>query len=155
MVLFGIQNLSKSLSDGKVSLVLPPFGAFMVLQFSLTAAPAAQPRNSIFGFILAISVVMVNKTLLHHLAGLPQWFHASLGPALAIFAKQKCGVVHPPAGAAAIVFALSKKSIASDFLHSAVFMVADLVAITLAVLLNNLSDTRQYPMYWKLNPLSK
>jgi len=155
VVLFGIQNLSKNLSDGKVSLVLPPFGAFMVLQFSLTAAPAAQPRNSFFGFILAISIVMVNKILLHHLAGLPQWFHASLGPSLAIFAKQKCGFVHPPAGAAAIVFALSKKSIASDFLHSAVFMVADLVAITLAVLLNNLSDTRQYPMYWKLNPLSK
>jgi len=89
--------------------------------------------------------------LLHHVAGLPLWFHASLGASLAIFAMQKCGLVHPPAGAAAVVFASSPEDILSDFSHCAIFMVADVVVIALAVVFNNLIDTRQYPMYWRLN----
>ena len=68
---------------------------------------------------------------------------------------QKFGLVHPPAGAAAFVFALSRKDIlASDFFHAGALLLADVVAIGLVVFFNNLSDTRQYPMYWKLNPFS-
>ena len=155
LVLFGFQKLLIQRSDGSLGLILPPFGALMALQFSLTAAPASQPRNSLFGFILSISVVMMNKILLHHVADLPQWFHASLGTSLAIFSMQKFGLVHPPAGAAAFVFALSRKDIlASDFFHAGALLLADVVAIGLVVFFNNLSDTRQYPMYWKLNPFS-
>ena len=154
LVLFSFQKVLIQLSDGNLVLILPPFGALMALQFSLPAAPASQPRNSLFGFVISISVVMVNKILLHHLAGLPLWFHASLGTSLAIFSLQKLGLVHPPAGAAAFVFALSRKDIVSDFLHAGAFLLADVVAIGLAVFFNNLSDTRQYPMYWKLNPFS-
>lgn len=35
-------------SDGQLALILAPFGAFSTLQYSLTAAPASQPRNAFF-----------------------------------------------------------------------------------------------------------
>jgi len=78
-----------------------------------------------------------------------------LGSSLSIFPMQKCGLVHPPAGAAAVVFASSPEGISSDLMHCAVFMVADVVVIALAVVFNNFSDTRQYPMYWRLNLFAK
>ena len=150
--MFGLKDFLLSISGGELVLTLPPFGALMTLQFALTAAPASQPRNNLFGFALSTSIVMVNKILLFHLAGLPQWFHASLGTSISLFAMQKCGIIHPPAGAAALIFALSKEEIVSDLLNIAVFLAADIVAICLAIFLNNLSETRQYPMYWDLNP---
>ena len=151
-MMFGLKDFLLSISGGELVLTLPPFGALMTLQFALTAAPASQPRNNLLGFALSTSIVMVNKILLFHLAGLPQWFHASLGTSISLFAMQKCGIIHPPAGAAALIFALSKEEIVSDLLNIAVFLAADIVAICLAIFLNNLSETRQYPMYWDLNP---
>lgn len=154
-MMFGLKDFLSSISGGELNLTLPPFGALMTLQFALTAAPASQPRNNLFGFALSISIVILNKILLFHLAGLPQWFHASLGTSISLFAMQKCGIIHPPAGAAALIFALSKEDIVSDLLNIAVFLAADIIAICSAIFLNNLSETRQYPMYWGLNPFQQ
>jgi len=155
MTLFGLKKLFDTVSGESATLIIAPFGALLALQFSLTAAPAAQPRNSFYGSIVAIFVAMVIKIVLYHLAGLPLWFTASLGGGGAIFALQKLGFVHPPAAAAAIVFGINPVSISSDCANAGIYLLCDIVAIALAVFFNNLSDTRQYPMYWSLIPFQK
>ncbi len=155
ITIFGFEWLIDIASGGKYSLTLPPLGALMTLQYSLTGAPASQPRNSVLGIVLSISVVMSNKILLYHVAGLPRWLHASLGTSLAIFVMQILGVVHPPAAACAFIFALSGRTIGLDFLHACLYLSADILCVGLAIIFNNFSDTRQYPMYWQLNPFCK
>jgi len=155
LTLFGLKQLFETVSGESATVIIAPFGALLALQFSLTAAPAAQPRNSFYGSIVALFIVMVMKIVLHHLAGLPLWFTASLGGGGAIFALQKLGFVHPPAAAAAMVFGTNTVSIASDCANAGIFLFCDIVVIALAVFFNNLSETRQYPMYWSLNPFQR
>jgi CBS-domain-containing membrane protein len=56
----------------------------------------------------------------------------------------KFGVTHPPAGAAALVFASGNYSWAQVGL----MLMANLSAILCATLINNWSTRRQYPTFW-------
>ncbi|CAM9654060.1 unnamed protein product, partial [Heterosigma akashiwo] len=155
MVLFSFDLLVKSMTNERFGVILGPFGALLTLQFALTAAPASQPRNSFFGIIISLIIALVTKLLIFQVVGGPQWFAAALGTSLAIGGMSKAGVVHPPAGACAMVFALSSRDFASDCIHVGLFLCADLIAVAMAVLMNNLSDSRQYPVYWALTDFIK
>ena len=150
-VILGLNEFVKSVDDD-FGIVLGPFGALITLQYALTAAPPSQPSNALFGMITCLVVPMSTKYLLHDLGGLPQWIVASFGTSLAIGVMCKTAIVHPPAGATAIVFAMSKKSFKTEAVLAGIMIAVDLVAIAMAMLMNNLSDTRQYPMYpmWHL-----
>lgn len=152
LVLFGLNFFVKDMSNGDYAIILGPFGALLTLQFALTAAPAAQPRNSMYGFILSLMTSLLCKYLLFYLAHVPQWIAAAIGVSLAIGGMSKVGVVHPPGGAAALIFAMSKNSIAKDLVLAGILLCANLAAIFMATLINNLSETRQYPMYWSIFP---
>lgn len=126
-------------------IVLAPFGALLTLLFSLTAAPASQPRAIIYGQLICISIALLGKYYLVDLARLPIWLVVPLTTSGGIATMTKFGLAHPPA-AAAIVALFAQP----DFsLMSGVFvLVGNLVAISVAVLVNNLSETSQYPIYW-------
>ena len=155
LVLLGLNILVKDVSNGDYAIVLGPFGALLTLQFALTAAPAAQPRNSVYGIVLSAAISLLFKFLLFELAGVPQWIAAAIGVSLAIGGMSKAGIVHPPAGAVALVFAMSNNSIGKDLVLLGILLCADLAAIFMATLINNLSATRQYPMYWSFFPKCK
>ena len=42
-------------------IVLGPFGALMTLQYALTAAPASQPRNSVYGMTVSLAITWLFK----------------------------------------------------------------------------------------------
>lgn len=140
LVLFFLSSLLQTMTGEK--LVLAPFGALLTLQFSLTAAPASQPRNVIYGQLVSLSIALIAKTLLH-------WSPMVVVPfatALAISAMAKLGCSHPPA-AAAIVALFSEPDFSAS---SAVFLlIGNVVAVLMAVVVNNLSEKRQYPVYWE------
>ncbi len=56
------------------------------------------------------------------------------------------GVIHPPAAAAAMVFASGNKTWA----HMGIFLVAVCLSVVLAVTINNMSEKRQYPTSWPI-----
>lgn len=58
--------------------------------------------------------------------------------------NKRLGITHPPAGAAAIVFASGKYR----WEHMGIFMVGVCISIINGVLINNWSDQRQYPTGW-------
>ena len=114
----------------------------MTLQYNLTAAPASQPRNAIFAQIFALTVTIA----LGYIPNIEPWFRSALAPAIVIPGMAKLGIIHPPAGAAAIVF--SSANIRWE--HFGIFLAGVAISIVTAVLINNLSDKRQYPTSWYL-----
>lgn len=56
------------------------------------------------------------------------------------------GVIHPPAAAAAMVFASGNKTWA----HMGIFLVAVCLSIVMSVTINNMSEKRQYPTSWPI-----
>mmetsp|Transcript_14030 Transcript_14030/g.20211 ORF Transcript_14030/g.20211 Transcript_14030/m.20211 type:complete len:507 (-) Transcript_14030:1442-2962(-) len=119
---------------------LGPFGALMGLQFCLTAAPAAQPLNAIVGQAIATSIGLITASLFF----LQTWVRQALATTIAIGVMSSLGIVHPPASASAIIFASGGLS----WTNAVSLMVANVLAVIIAALANNLNDRRQYPTTW-------
>eukprot|EP01082_Thalassiosira_pseudonana_P001003 g998.t1.2.5e174188 g998 g998.t1 contig10:1155753-1157611(-) len=64
-------------TNGEYSLVIAPLGALTTLQYNLTAAPASQPRNAIFGQLLALATAYSL-----HQVEMETWFRCALAPAI-------------------------------------------------------------------------
>ena len=151
VILGSLNEFIEKVTDSEYALTLGPFGALLTLQYALTAAPAAQPRNSIYGIFLSVSLTIIAKGILYNLLDTPLWMVAALATSASIMIMQITGLVHPPAGAAAMVFSLRENDFKSDWVYLALLMLADFIALIVATLINNASDSRQYPMYWDLN----
>jgi len=121
------------------SLVGGPFGALMTLQYSLTAAPASQPRNAILGQAISVSIAI---GMAH--TRLEQNVKKALATSLAIMCMARLGVTHPPAGAAALIFAGGGYSWA----HLGIMLSGNILAILSATLINDMNVKRQYPTFW-------
>lgn len=129
-------------SEGELSLILAPLGALTTLQYCLTAAPASQPRNAFFAQVFAVTVAI----LLSYIPNVEPWFRSALAPAIVIPGMAKLGIIHPPAGAAAVVFS----SGVFRWEHFVIFLSGVSISIVTAVCINNMSDKRQYPTSWYL-----
>ena len=83
---------------------------------------------------------------------MPSWVRAALAPATAIAAMAFFGVLHPPAGAAALIFATATPAFASiKFMYLVLpLLVGNIVCIIMATLINNLIKKREYPLYWTM-----
>lgn len=84
--------------------------------------------------------------------GMVIWVRQALATSLSIAVMARCGVLHPPAGAAALVFASGNFGI----VHMIVLLLGNMIAIVIGAFINNLSEKRQYPTYiaMGLNPKS-
>ena len=121
-------------------LLMAPLGASAVLAFGVPDSPLAQPRNIIGGHIIA---ALVGLLFFQFFGG--SWWVMGPAVATAIAVMQITGMVHPPAGANPLI-ALSTGA-SWDYILLPVAVSAVLLTI-MAILVNNLSHTRRYPLYW-------
>lgn len=121
------------------SLVLGPFGAFTTLLYSLTSAPASQPRNAILGQFVSLMIAYGFGR-----SNLPAYMQSSFATAISIALLAKMGLTHPPAGAAAMIFSTGNQGLP----QVATMLVGNVVAILCGTIFNNLSRKRQYPTFW-------
>ncbi len=128
--------------------LIPPFGALLTLQFGLTMAPPAQPRNVIFGQLTATIIAMLFTYISEDY--MSKMFRMSLATATAISAKVALGVPHPPAGASALIVSGGGFS----WFVIVPILLSNMIAIVASTLINNVSDKRQYPTYYHMG-LSK
>jgi CBS-domain-containing membrane protein len=112
----------------------------MTLLYGLSAAPASQPRNVILGQGLSMAIAIC----IGYADNLTHWFRQSLATSLSIGAMVKFGVTHPPAGAVALLFSTGKYGWGNLLF----IMIGNAIAILAATLINNLSDSRQFPSFW-------
>ena len=117
--------------------------AFICLQFGLTQAPAAQPRTCLLGQLLSTTIALTISILPY----LPVWFKQALGTSLAIGVMTRCGATHPPAGAAAFLFASGKYGLS----HMLLLLCGNVLAIFVGAIINNISERRQYPTYYAMS----
>ena len=116
----------------------------MTLLYGLTAAPASQPRNALVGQSLYMSIAIGISKL-----PLEDWIQQSLATALAVTAMVKLGVTHPPAGAAALLFATGKHGWYSVL----ACLMGNVLAVGAATLINDSNPERQYPTFWGVSLL--
>ena len=149
--LSAFNQLALFLSDDTYFLLIGSFGALMALQFGAPNSPLAQPRNVIGGCTLAASISILCYYLGPDFANvLPKWVLVALAPATAIAACQRVNLLHPPAGAAALIFVSAPARITSlGWMYLLLpLLVGNLWCCTMAALVNNAARDRQYPVFW-------
>ena len=77
------------------------------------------------------------------------WIAKALAPATAIAAMAKLGLTHPPAGAAAFIYIASPAAATDGWLFALCPLLAgNVLCVLMATAINNLSEKRQYPLYY-------
>jgi len=127
-------------------LVIGSLGASAVLLFGAPRSPLAQPRNLIGGhFVSALVGVSTHLALIDR----PE-LAAALAVGVAIAVMHLTRTLHPPGGATALVAVIG-----SDRLHAMGYwyaffpgLLAPLLLLLMALLVNNLAPRRSYPEFW-------
>ena len=155
ITLLCLSSLSKRTvdeTDGRYFLMLGSFGALMALLFGAPNSPLAQPRNAILGCTLSGSI----SILFYYLSGpeflglLPKWLAQAFAPAAAIAISQRVNLLHPPAGAAALIFISGNdKIIDLGWMYLVLPLLAgNCLCVLVASVFNNAIPGRQYPVFW-------
>lgn len=135
----------------RAPIIIASFGAAAILEYNTIESPLAQPRNLIFGhFFSAVIAVAITKLFEH----LPQqrfeelrWLVGAIAVAVASITMSVTKTVHPPAGATALLAATSVEIQVLGWWLLPLVLLAGMLMLTSAMLLNNLAG-RRYPVYW-------
>ena len=147
-LLGGVSRLANA-TTGE-GLLLAPFGAFLTLQYSLTAAPASQPRNAIYGQITCLTIAGISSQVFAWIRPtllLPEILLLPSAVAAGIATMQRLGITHPPAAAAMV--AVMTRPVGFTWTAALWLLVGNALAVAIAVFVNNSSEHRQYPVYWQ------
>ncbi len=120
------------------------FGASSVLIYGIINSPLAQPRNLIGGHLVcAIVGVTIHKLLPNEV-----WLSSAIAVALSIVMMQITKTLHPPGGATALIANIGSekiKSLGYIYVLSPV-LTGVLILFVVALIFNNISSTRKYPI---------
>ncbi|MDL2272131.1 HPP family protein [Desulfovibrio sp. OttesenSCG-928-I05] len=127
-------------------LLLATFGASAMLLFGAPGVPFAQPRNVLGGHVVSALVGIIVCKLL----GPEGLFAPALAVSVAIAVMHLSGTLHPPGGGTAMMMVTGSPELIDLGFFAALFPVASGAAILVltALVINNLSRRRQYPIYW-------
>jgi len=151
LLLSGLNQLTLRLSEERYFLMLGSFGALLALLYGAPNSPLAQPRNAVLGCTVAagVAVVLNYFSAPEHLSWVPQWVMIAIAPATAIAANQRLGVLHPPAGAAALIFVASPRATDLGWMYLVLpLLVGNVVCCAVAMCVNNVSRNRRYPLFY-------
>ena len=141
LVLSALSQLTATETDGAYFLMLGSFGALMALHYGAPNSPLAQPRNALGGCTLAATI----SILFYYLSGpefanaLPKWAAQALAPATAIAVSQRFNLLHPPAGAVALIFVSGGAKVVNlGWMYLVTpLLVGNCICCLVAMLLNN------------------
>jgi len=123
-----------------VPLMIPSFGASVIVLHTACHISIAQPRNVVGGHVIsAFSGVSV-----YQLFG-NDWWAITLAVILAMVLMLLTGTLHPPGGATAFVAVYGGQNFIF-ILEPA--LIGSGILILIALLINNISPARKYPQYW-------
>ncbi len=120
-ILSAASGALKDATNEQYGIILAPLGALVTLQYALTAAPASQPRNAIYGQVVSLAIALIVNLIIPT----SSWARVPVTTALAISTMYKLAVIHPPAGASAAIFSLNDHTVV-DF---AFILVGSVIAI--------------------------
>ena len=148
--LLGIGSVSyihyNLISESDIFMVIGSFGASAVLIYGAPGGPLSQPRNLIGGHVVSALIGVASYQLL---AG-HMWIAASVGVATAIAVMHLTKTLHPPGGATALIAVVGSDQVhALGYLYVVIPVFAGaLIMLLVALTVNNISDSRKYPVFW-------
>jgi CBS-domain-containing membrane protein len=137
-------------------MVIGSFGASAVLIYGAYKSPLAQPRNLIGGHIISgiIGVGHIISGIIgvtcYQLLYTHMWVAAAVAVATAIAVMHATKTLHPPGGATSLIAVIGSQKIhALGYLYAIVPAgLGALVMLVVALLVNNIPQTRRYPEFW-------
>jgi len=129
-------------------IIIGSYGAAAILEFNVIESPLSQPRTLICGtFLSALVGVCVTKlfAMADNFEEL-RWLAGALSVGLSSTLMIVTKTVHPPAGATALLAAVSSDVSGLGWWLLPVTLVSTVVMTIVACLVNNLQ--RQFPLYW-------
>jgi len=135
----------------KVPPIIASYGASAVLVYGAIESPLAQPRALLGGHLIASFIgVSITKlfSLVHNEQNFDElrWLAGSLSTATAIVVMQITETTHPPAGASALLAAVSPEITELGWYYLPIIMLSSTLMLAVALLLNNIQ--RRYPQFW-------
>ncbi len=128
------------------TLMMGSLGASAVLLYGTPRSPLAQPRNLIGGHLISALVGVTAWKLLHQ----DPWLAQAIAVATSIALMHLTKTLHPPGGATALI-----ATVGSDQVHAMGYLfvlipatLAPLILLIVALLVNNIPNTRRYPEFW-------
>ncbi len=136
----GIATLAYLTAQTPYPFIAAPFGATAVLVFGVPDSPLAQPRNVIGGNLIAALICVLCVALL----GTAPWVMA-IAVATTIKLTQILRVVHPPAGAVALLGVLSHAT--WQYIFTPV-LAGSVMIVLCTVVFSSAAPGRAYPKHW-------
>lgn len=129
-------------------IIIASYGASAILCFNASQAPLAQPRNVLFGhFLSALIGVCVYKLFLLSQVGQDHYYvGGAISVGLASVVMLICNVVHPPAGASALLPLIDEQIRQMSWWYLPTHIVSSVLIICVALITGNI--IRRYPVYW-------
>jgi CBS-domain-containing membrane protein len=127
-------------------MMIGSFGASAVLAYGAVRSPLAQPRNLVGGHIIS---ALIGVAAFKLLAG-QLWLAEAAAVATAIAAMHLTKTLHPPGGATALIAVIGGEKVhALGFTYAAAPVgLGALLLLAVALLVNNIPETRRYPEVW-------
>ncbi len=127
-------------------MIIGSFGASAVLIYGAIRSPLAQPRNLIGGHIISAIIGVTTYKVLHN----QMWLAAAVAVATAIAVMHATRTLHPPGGATALIAVIGSPKIHHlGYLYAIIPAgLGAVIMLVVAVLINNIPASRQYPEYW-------
>jgi CBS domain-containing membrane protein len=144
---------SQTLPHSDVIYLIGSFGASSVLVYGVIQSPLAQPRNLIGGHLVSALIGVTVQKLAPDIL----WITAPLAVSLSIVFMQITKTLHPPGGATALIAvtgSVELKSLGYWYVISPV-LIGSLLLLIVALLFNNVTSNRQYPINKKFTEIRK
>jgi CBS-domain-containing membrane protein len=127
-------------------LLIGSFGASAVLIYGAIKSPLAQPRNLVGGHIISALIGVTTYKLFPGVL----WLAAPLSVATAIAVMHATRTLHPPGGATALIAVIgdAKLHALGYFYALAPVGLGAVIMLAVALLVNNIPRSRNYPEYW-------
>jgi CBS-domain-containing membrane protein len=128
--------------------LISSFGASCVLLFGVPSSPLAQPRNAICGQIIGATVGCVIRIIFNYIN--EKFIAATLSVAISILIMQLTNTLHAPGSATALNMILTKTNFPWYGLQYILMptLSGTIILLIVAVIINNLSSKRHYPVSW-------
>jgi CBS-domain-containing membrane protein len=135
------------------ALLVASFGASAVLLYSAPEAPLSQPRNVLFGHLIAafIGVSIRKLVLIQESSSFLLSLVSSLSVSCSIIMMNFTRTLHPPAAATALIAVLPNAKIQDMGYYFVLIPIGTgaSIMIVIAVLVNNLNPSKVWPKRWK------
>ncbi|NEX21373.1 HPP family protein [Thiorhodococcus mannitoliphagus] len=134
------------LTGSDFSLMMGSLGASAVLLYGAPRSPLAQPRNLVGGHLISALIGVTCWQWLHQ----DPWLAQALAVSTAIALMHLTKTLHPPGGATALIAVIGSEQVhASGYFFALIpAALSPLILLVVALLVNNIPNTRRYPEFW-------